>query len=130
LLLSRERVPAPDFVPCLIYWAVLDEQVAGRIALRLELNEFLRQVGGHIGYIVRPSFRGQGVATEMLRLVLATEAAKKMGRLLVTCDEGNLASEKAILRNGGVYERTAEWPIGKLRKRRFWIEVARREGEK
>ena len=38
-------------------WWVEGEQYLGRIAVRHELNDFLREVGGHIGYDVRPSAR-------------------------------------------------------------------------
>ncbi|WP_408582003.1 GNAT family N-acetyltransferase [Enterococcus avium] len=38
--------------------------------IRHELNEFLREFGGHIGFGVRPTERGKGYATEILRLGL------------------------------------------------------------
>ena len=42
-------------------------RIVGRVAIRHELNDFLRRVGGHIGYVVVPEFRRQGYATAMLR---------------------------------------------------------------
>ena len=58
------------FVPATHRWAVADEQFVGRISIRHELNDALRAFGGHIGYDTVPSFRGRGVATEMLRQAL------------------------------------------------------------
>lgn len=121
-LLRRRTVPPPGFVCDTVLWAILDDELVGRISLRHELNDFLSRWGGHIGYIVRPSYRRRGIATEMLRQMLRTQGAKDIGRLLITCDEGNVASEKTIISNGGVYESTiaVEAKHG-LPKKRFWI---------
>ena len=101
-LLSRETAPEPPAVPESVYWGVVDGCVVGFIALRHRLNEQLAQYGGHVGYEVRPSCRGQGVATAMLRLVLNTERARATGRILVTCAPSNAASRRTIEANGGV----------------------------
>jgi predicted acetyltransferase len=120
-LLEREHTPPPHFVRDLVFWAAVDDEVVGRVSLRLELNEFLSRIGGHIGYIVRPSWRGKGVATEMLRLMLQTPQARAIGRLLLTCDEHNTASKRTILKNGGILESVVDGAPGKPRKNRFWI---------
>ncbi|MGZ3688758.1 MAG: GNAT family N-acetyltransferase, partial [Bdellovibrionota bacterium] len=103
-LLRREFEVPPNFVCDSVYWALQGGEIVGRISLRHELNEFLRKIGGHIGYIVRPSARGKGVATEMLRQVLLTERARSIGKLLLTVNEGNEASERSILKNGGTLD--------------------------
>lgn len=122
-LRERETVAPPHFVRGRTYWAVCDEEVLGRIGLRYELNEFLASHGGHIGYIVRPSARGKGVAKAMLAYDLTTPKAKAIGRLLLTCDDGNLASERTIIANGGVYESTVRQAGKATGKKRFWIVV-------
>ena len=122
-LLRFARVPPPHFVRGVTYWAVADGRMVGRIGVRLELNDFLARLGGHIGYYVHPACRRRGFATEMLRQALETPHARVIGRLLLTCDETNTASERTILRNGGVLESLAETGDGKPRKKRFWIDV-------
>ena len=123
-LLVRKTTPPPGFVRDTVFWGIVENEIVGRIALRHELNEFLTKWGGHIGYIVRPSYRRMGIATEMLRQMLLTQWAQDIGHLLVTCDDGNIASEKTIISNGGVYESTvAVEAIHGAPKKRFWISV-------
>ena len=104
-LFLKETAPEPPAVPESVHWGAVDGAVVGFIALRHRLNERLAVFGGHIGYEVRPSCRRQGVATAMLRLLLATEPARAIGRILVTCSTANAASRRTIEANGGVLER-------------------------
>jgi predicted acetyltransferase len=125
-LRAREtEVPAPGWVRDTTYWAVLENggasEVVGRIAFRHELTDFLLLAGGHIGYIVRPSYRRQGLATRMLGLLLETERARALGRVLLTCNADNAASEKTIMANGGVLENVVEVGPTQVLKKRFWI---------
>jgi len=69
-LLNRKNLRTEKIVPESIFWAIKDNKFVGRISIRHELNENLRKLGGHIGYEVRPSYRKQGIASEMLKLVL------------------------------------------------------------
>src|SRR4051812_29525388 len=59
-----------DRVHCDYYWMTdgtgPHEQVVGFLALRHTLNAWLLEEGGHIGYSVRPSRRGQGHASRAL----------------------------------------------------------------
>ncbi len=105
-LQREELAPDPPRVPQTTYWATLGDEVVGHIGLRHSLNAELAELGGHIGYTVRPSRRGHGFAGEMLRQVLRTPKAQEIGRLLVTCAPDNAASNRTIRANGGVLERT------------------------
>ena len=111
-------------VPSDMYLAVRqsDDRIVGVIDLRHHINHpILGTWGGHCGYSVRPSERGKGYAKEMLRLNI--QNAKKLGieKMLVTCDADNLASEKTILANGGVFEKTID--VDGTQMKRYWIAV-------
>ena len=107
-LLRAEVAPDPlDFpLPQTTYWGTVGQAVVGHIGLRHCLNAELAELGGHIGYTVRPSWRARGLAKAMLRQVLQTPKAREIGRLLLTCAPDNLASNRTIQANGGTLERT------------------------
>lgn len=116
------------YVPATTFWLVEDGEVIGVSNLRHRLTDSLLQIGGHIGYAIRPSRWGKGYGTLQLKLVL-TEAAKLgIKRALVTCDEDNIGSARVMEKNGGVYENTVEvWNEGVFhRARRYWIDTPAR----
>lgn len=109
-------------VPSHMYLAVRigDNRIVGIIDLRHHINHpILGTWGGHCGYTVRPSERGKGYAKEMLRLNIRNAKALGVDRMLVTCDVNNTASEKTILANGGVFEKTVE--VDGSTMKRYWI---------
>jgi predicted acetyltransferase len=93
----------------------------GRISIRHELNDFLRAFGGHIGYDTVPSFRGRGIATEMLRQALPVARALGLTEVLITCDDTNAASIRVIEKNGGSLRETKVHDPSKPLKRYYWI---------
>ncbi|WP_165212919.1 GNAT family N-acetyltransferase [Streptococcus tangpeifui] len=92
------------------------EKAVGFLNLRLRLNEYLLQHGGHIGYSVRPSERGKGYAKAMLEQGVYLAISKNITKILVTCNEKNLASRAVILANGGVLEDVREGT------ERYWVQ--------
>src|ERR1043166_4024106 len=94
----------PDgFVPHSTFWLVRNgTEVLGVSNLRHRLTDALRAEGGHIGYGIRPSARGQGFATQLLRRTLDRAWAIGIEEAWLTCGKGNLASVRTILHNGGV----------------------------
>jgi predicted acetyltransferase len=120
---TEEDAPRPaGYVPCTTLWWVDGADYLGRIAVRHRLTEHLLQVGGHIGYDVRPSARRRGHATAMLRSALPVCAQLGIARALVTCDVGNVASRKVIEANGATLE---DERAGKLR---YWIDIGAQSG--
>ncbi|HXQ00358.1 MAG TPA: GNAT family N-acetyltransferase [Solirubrobacteraceae bacterium] len=101
--------------------AFVGAELVGRISIRHELNDFLTNFGGHIGYCVRPAYRRRGYASEILRQGLVIVRAEGVDRVLVTCDDDNAASARVIERNGGVLEDVRAHPEGPAR-RRYWID--------
>jgi predicted acetyltransferase len=57
------------------WWITEDGTYLGAITLRHELNDFLLRAGGHIGYGIRPSARGRGLATWALQSALVRAPA-------------------------------------------------------
>ena len=109
-------------VPSHMFLAVRqqDNKIVGIIDLRHHINHpILSTWGGHMGYSIRPSERGHGYAKEMLRLNLENCRARGMEKILITCSRSNIASEKTILANGGVFEN--EISVDGDIILRFWI---------
>lgn len=111
------------YVPCttLFLKRMSDNKVCGSISIRHELNEFLLEFGGHIGYSVTPSERGKGYGK--LQLKMALEIAKDLGieKCLITADKTNTLSNKTIISEGGVLENTVMWNNEPLN--RYWINL-------
>jgi predicted acetyltransferase len=101
------------------WWIVEDGTYLGAIALRHTLNDFLLRARGHIGYGIRPSARGRGLATWALRSVLVRAPALGLRKVLVTCGDSNLASARVIEKAGGVLEDVRDTELGLTR--RYWI---------
>jgi len=127
LLAEQERGVnlAPNHVPSTFLFAFQGHHIVGRVSIRHILNDFLLRVGGHVGYVVVPEFRRQGHATTMLRLALRIARDQlAIGRVLVTCDDDNVGSIRAIEKNGGVLEDTVSGPDLEKPKRRYWIDTS------
>lgn len=97
------------------------KRLIGVFNLKFELTEFLLNYGGHIGYAVRPSDRNRGLATQMLKQGLKLAGEFGMDRVLCLCDSDNYASEKVILKNGGIFENELYDPYENVMVKRFWI---------
>lgn len=95
----------------------IDGQAVGFLNIRLRLNDYLLEEGGHIGYSIRPSERGKGYAKEALRQGLQVAKEKNIKKALVTCSVENPASRAVIVSNGGVFEDVRNGV------ERYWIDL-------
>lgn len=89
-----------------IYWlvSISDKRIIGVINIREISTEYFIKVGGNIGYGIRPSERRKGYATKILSLALEKCRKKGHNRVMVTCESDNIASEKTIIKNGGIFD--------------------------
>ena len=113
------------FVPESVYWLVDGDEYIGRLSIRHRLNKHLLEIGGHIGYDIRPSKRQRGYGTQILRLGLLKAKGLGIYRALLTCNATNTSSLKIIEKAGGILENKVPNPEGGPDKLRFWIDVAR-----
>ena len=100
-----------------------DNKLVGMLQVRHYFNDYLSKFGGHIGYSIKPDERRKGYATSMLRAILPYCKELGLDKILITCIDGNIGSEKVILNNGGVYESTVSEPDMKRNLKRFWIHL-------
>lgn len=110
-----------NLVPSILYFMVDGSRIIGVADLRLCLNDFLLQYGGHIGYSIRPSERGNGYGNMILKLVLEKCKEMELSPVLVTCKKTNQASAKVIMKNGGILENELVW--NEETQQRYWIQI-------
>ncbi len=77
--------------------------------------------GGHIGYGVAPSQRGQGYAKLMCRKMIRFGRIHGYRHILITCDLDNLASAHVIEACGGVLDDIRPIPGRAQPKKRYWV---------
>jgi RimJ/RimL family protein N-acetyltransferase len=97
-----------------------DGRVLGEVRVRHGLTPRLEIDGGSIGYGVRPSERGKGYATRMLRAAVARAAEIGIARALITVDVTNEPSLRVVAKCGGVVRDEVPADAGAIH-RRFWI---------
>jgi predicted acetyltransferase len=106
--------------------ALVDGKVAGRLSVRHDLNDFLALVGGHIGYGVAPEFRGQGVATHMLKFGLDFLAELGIENCFISCKPHNAPSRRIIEGAGGEFAGLVNDPTESgTEYRTYWIPTSR-----
>lgn len=120
--LNKETIPE-GLVTANTFFTVRksDNKVVGIINIRHELNDYLFNYGGHIGYSILPSERRKGYAYKQLLLGLDYCKKLKIKDVLVTCVDYNIGSSKTIEKAGGVLENIVYNPHRELNEKRYWI---------
>ncbi|WP_330653192.1 GNAT family N-acetyltransferase, partial [Clostridioides difficile] len=70
--------------------------------------------------------RQKGYASEMLKLVLPICRDFGESKVLLTCDKGNVASQRTIIKNGGMLENEISDTVGLSKSgiiQRYWISL-------
>lgn len=114
-----------NFVPSTTYFLIRkeDNKIIGMIDLRHELNEYLAKISGHIGYAIRPTERKKGYGKIQLYLCLLKAEEHGLEKVMISCDENNIASARTIEALGGILERK-EYEKEKNRTVKvYWINV-------
>ena len=121
--------PRDGLFPDVTYFALDTERnrFVGAVNIRLRLSERLLLDGGHIGDGIRPSERGKGFGTEMVRLALDECARRGIDRVLMVCDRDNIPSARTIEKNGGICENEVMTEDGPVL--RYWIDLEKRGGK-
>ena len=94
----------PGFVTAHTFFALDDNKIVGIINARHELNDYLLNFGGHIGYSVRKSERRKGYGKKMLNYISEFLFSLGLEKVLITCDKKNIASKRTIESCGGILE--------------------------
>lgn len=125
MLAADDAGTTPGHVRMTSYWAMEEGLMVGSIRLRYTLTLALRQVGGNIGYDVRPSRRNQGYATRMLALVLDHAREAGLDEVMITCDVDNIASARVIQKNGGILHFQGKVEGNDEPIAHYWIDLGR-----
>jgi predicted acetyltransferase len=112
----------PDYwVQADTYWLIDKNKFVGHINVRHRLTNKLKRVGGHIGYAIAPSERNKGYGNKILELVLPKVKVLKLKKVLLTCDDSNIASWKIIEKNTGKLKNIIK--VKEKKVRRYWIKL-------
>ena len=122
--LDFQNIPE-DKVPANTYFLIreLDNKIIGMINIRHRLNEFLLNEGGHAGYSIRPTERGKGYGTLILKLGLERCKELNLKEILITCDKANIPSAKVIQNNNGVLDNEIYSEAFSGIIQRYWIKL-------
>lgn len=106
------------------YFWIDDGEFCGQINVRYVpgTEDLPDHVSGHAGYSIVPWKRRRGYATRALAMLLPYAAEAGLGRILLTCDDDNIASRAVIVANGGIAAGSSpHLSRPGVRKLHFWV---------
>ena len=124
-MFDKEYAYSKNKVPAITYFLVRknDNRIIGSIDLRLELNDYLRNIGGHIGYSIRPIERRKGYNKINLYLCLLEAQKNGLEKVLITCANYNDGSRNSIKSFDGKFEKTTYDESDGETMELYWIDV-------
>ena len=125
LKLKDNTQQCDGWVPTNTFWLTnMNDEILGVVRIRTSLNhEFVRKFAGHIGYDISPLSRRRGYGMTLLKLALEKAAMINLDKVLITCDDDNIASTKINENNGGIFESKIFKEANKKQLRRYWITI-------
>lgn len=119
---DQNKIPN-NRVPSTMLYGFVGGEIIGRFNIRHELNTYLLERGGHVGYSVGLRHRKKGFATEMFRQGL--KFCQKLGleKILITCADQNTPSWKIIEKFGGSLENRIFDKEHNEFVRRYWLSM-------
>lgn len=106
-------------------YVLIDENghIYGAANIRHELKGQLIEIGGHVGYAIRPSERGKGYGILQLKLLLQKMYEMGIEKALITCRENNLVSKKTMEKFVGKPDTLVPSMYEGIMEYRYWINV-------
>lgn len=122
---NKEYANSKGLVPANTYFLIResDNKLIGMIDLRYELNDYLRNIGGHIGYSIRPTERRKGYNKINLYLCLKKAQEYGLDKVLITCADFNEGSRNTIKALGGEFEKETYDASDNENMELYWINV-------
>ncbi len=123
--LSKIANPSQDmlnkgYVETTQYVLFHGDKAIGFFCARFSLTAKLLDLGGHIGYSIRPSKRKQNYASNGL-ILLIDKYKNKESKVLLCCYKDNYGSAKTIINAGGYLDNEVLYK-GRVIQR-YWIEI-------
>jgi predicted acetyltransferase len=114
----------PGIPPQQTYFLVLDgTTVIGELRFRPHVEPPYEKRNGHIGYNLRPRYRGQGYGTRALSLLLDEARRRGLPGVQVPIEGDNPASVRIVEKNGGYLERQVTDPKTGAVISCYWIDL-------
>ncbi len=100
---DEKIIPTEELVPSKTYFFIRenDNKIVGMVHIRLALNKMLSDIGGNIGYSIRPSERKKGYSKIQLYLALLECQKNNLDIIMLDCLSKNIKSSKTIQALGG-----------------------------
>lgn len=109
-------------VPETVVWLVKDDQYIGTVDIRHRLNWHLEKWGGHVHFNIRPSMRGMGFGTKILKKAMPIINYMGIDKALITLTPADKAAIAIVEKCGGEFEdetpATDKFPA----MRRYWLD--------
>ncbi|GIU49745.1 GNAT family N-acetyltransferase [Shewanella algidipiscicola] len=94
----------PGYAASTTLWLIYEGEIIGVTNIRHYLTTQIAHCGGHIGLSIRPSQRGKNWGKRLMQLSIEHLRQRGVVQVHLHCLQSNLASAKAIIRNGGMLD--------------------------